>query len=968
MEPRHRIPELSQEGRAAADALRRDVAGEVSTSPLRRWLYSTDASGYRVVPEVVVVAARPDDLAAVAEVAADAGLPVTARGAASSVAGQAIGPGIAVDCFKLDRVVEIDVGRRTARVQPGVVQAALNAAAAPYGLEFGPDTSTVDQATIGGMVGNNSSGSRSIVYGETRDKVVRVTGALAGGERFTAGASAPDDLASGIGGPAGERLAAALAHVRERYREPIAAGFPQTRRCTSGYNLRELLAPEPNLGRLLAGSEGTLALFTELEVLLDPRPERRAGAALTFASLRAALEANVAVLETGPSAVEFLDLAPLRRAPNLTQYRSLAAVLEGSDAALLTVEYQGAEDEVLAGLGRLRALAGSLGAGQIVWLDEPEALADAAALRRAVLPLLMGAPGAERPAAFVEDTAVAPERLAEFVADLQRLLAVHGVRASFTGHASAGCLHLRPMLDLKTAAGVDSMQSLAAGIGRLVAGYHGAISGEHGCGRSRSWFLPQLLGPGLYEAMVAVKDAFDPRRLLNPGVIVDGPGVTEHLRFGADYRGDGAWSPRLSYSQEGGFGAAVEKCFGAGLCKKASGTMCPPAAATRDEARSTRARANALQGVVCGAVPLGAIGADEFRDVLGTCVACKACKTECPAGVDMAALKVEWLAEVRAREGVPPLARGIGDFRRLAALAAPAAPLVNALARTRAARLVTDRAGVAHERPLPAFARRPLTRRLGAGATAVAASGAPPAGAAAGRAVLFVDCFIQYQEPGIGEALARLLAAAGVTVDLADAGCCGRTALSTGQIGKARAAARRALDRLYPLVLEGADVLFVEPSCLSMVRDDWSRLLPDDPRVTGVATASRPALALVGDLAAGGRLRFRAGGHALLHSHCHEKALGFAAATLTALAAVPELEIEDPDAGCCGMSGVFGYEAEHYELSVAMAERRLLPAVRAARPDAVVLATGTSCRSQVRDLGGRTALHPLEFLAGRLVT
>ncbi len=963
MNARHRIPELSPAGRAAAEALRRAVAGEVWTSPLRRWLYSTDASDYRIVPEVVLVAASPDDLVAAATVSAETGLPVVARGAASSVAGQAIGPGIVVDCFKLDRILEVDGETRRARVQPGVVQAALNAAAASHGLEFGPDTSTVDQATIAGMVGNNSSGSRSIVYGESKDKVVRVAGVLAGGEEVTFGACAGADLATGARGPAGGRLAAALAQVLERYREPIATGFPQTRRCTSGYNLRELLAPEPNLGRLLAGSEGTLALFTELEVQLDPRPARRVGAALTFATLRAGLEANLPILETGPSAVEFLDLAPLRRSPAVATFRRMAGLLAGDEAAMLTVEYQGSEEEALAGLARLRALAGELGAAHVAWLEQPADLADAAALRRAVLPLLMGAPGAERPAAFVEDTAVAPERLAAFVADLQLVVAAHGARASFTGHASAGCLHLRPLLDLKTAAGVVRQEALAADIGRLVMEYHGAISGEHGVGRSRSWFLPQLLGPELYAALVAVKDAFDPRRLLNPGVVVDGPPVSASLRFGADYRGDHGWTPRLSYAAEGGFGRAVERCFGAGLCKKQTGTMCPPGIATRDEARTTRARANALQGVVCGAVPLGAIAADEFLEALGTCVACKACKTECPAGVDMAALKVEWLAEVRARGGVPPLARGIGDFRRLAALAAPVAPLVNVLGRTRLARAGARRIGVAPERPLPAFARRPLTRRLPAlPPQAPAAYGAAPPAAA-----LFVDCFIQYQEPRIGEALARLLAAAGLPLAMAGTGCCGRTALSTGQIEKARAHALRTLDGLYPLVASGAEILFIEPSCLSMVRDDWARLLPHDHRVTEVAAASRPALALVAELAAEGRLHFRAGGRVLLHPHCHEKALGFAAATAAALAAVPGLEVEDPDAGCCGMSGVFGYEAGHYELSVAIAEHALLPAVRAAGPETAILATGTSCRTQIGDLAEREALHPLEFLAGRLL-
>lgn len=1021
MSSRHRIDPPSPEGRAAAEVLRGAVAGEVWTSPLRRWLYSTDASGYRVVPEVVVVAESTDDLAAVAAVAAQTGVSVVARGAASSVAGQAIGPGIVVDCFRLRRILEIDVDRRRARVQPGVVQAALNAAAAADGLEFGPDTSTVDQATIAGMVGNNSSGSRSIVYGESKDKVLRIAAALAGGEvasfgpcfsseagsrtaaarGVTAAGAADaatggsrdvgdDDLAAGLAGPRAGALAAALARVRAQYRGSIAGDFPQTRRCTSGYNLRELLSPQPNLARLLAGSEGTLALFTELEVMLDPLPARRVGAALTFATVRDALDANLAILETGPSAIELLDLVPLRRAPNLANYRGLTPLLAGAAPAMLTVEYQGSDEEALAGLARLRAAARELPVEEAAWLVEPADLAEAAALRRAVLPLLMGAPGAERPAAFVEDLAVAPQRLGDFVAALERLTAGHGVRASFTGHASAGCLHLRPLLDLKSAAGVARMEMLAAEIGGLVAEYHGAFSGEHGCGRSRSWFLPHLLGSELYAAMVAVKEAFDPQRLLNPGVVIDGPAVSESLRFGADYRGGAAWTPRLSFAAEGGFGAAIERCFGAGLCKKASGGMCPPAAATADEARATRARANALQGVECGAVPLTAIGESEFREVLGTCVACKACKTECPAGVDMAALKMEWLAELRARAGVPPLARAIGDFRRLAALAAPVAPLVNLLGRTPPVRALAARFGVAPQRALPTFVRSPLTTRVGdghvgrgrsgrrhgtarrlgsasAGRSVTAAESTPaaaPSGSAA--ALLFVDCFVQYQEPGAGEALARLLAAADVPLQLADVGCCGRTALSSGQIDKARAAARRALEQLEAPAVAGGQILFIEPSCLAMVHDDWARLLSGDARVSAVAAASRPALALVAELAVEGRLHFRAGGRVLLHSHCHEKALGFAAATRAALAAVPALEVIDLDAGCCGMSGVFGYEAEHYDISVAMAERVLLPAVRAASLDTVVLATGTSCRAQIGDLSARGAVHPLEFLADRL--
>lgn len=959
MDARHRIADISPEARAAAEALRRVVDGRVSTTPLTRWIYSTDASSYRVVPDVVLVAGSTDDLFAAVLVAAEYDVPVVVRGAGTSLAGQAIGPGIMVDCFKLDRIIDLDPDAAVARVEPGVIQASLNRAARPYGLEFGPDTSTVDQATLGGMIGNNSSGSRSIIYGESKDKLRRVAAVLPEGDAFVFGLARGGDLVSGIrSGPGQSRarariLAEALASIRDRYAAVLDGAYADVRRCTSGYNVRELLRPEPNLSRLLAGSEGTLALFTELEVSLDPLPACRLGAALTFLDVESALRANLPVLATAPSAVELVDVEPLRHVQNLRAYGSMASLVQGPEQAMLIVEYQGDEEEARDGLSRLGAVLPELGAAQVVWLDGPGALADASALRRAVLPLLMGAPGAERPTAFIEDTAVPPDRLISFVGGLQRLMAARGVRASFSGHASAGCLHVRPLLDLKSAAGVEHLESLARDVAALVVEHGGVISGEHGCGRSRSCLLPTVLGPDVYGALVAVKDAFDPRRLLGRGTVVDGRPVTEDLRFGADYRAAGAWAPRLAYQPEGGFEAAIERCFGAGLCKKLVGTMCPPAAVDRDEARSTRARANALQGILSGAIPLNAMTGEEFREALGSCVACKACKTECPAGVDMAALKTEWLAEVHARSGVPMLLRGVANLRLGASVASAAAPVVNALAKTWAGRRVAEQLGVAHERPLPLFARRPLTRRVSSG----------KAVPSPGRVVLFVDCFVQYQEPELGECLADLLGRAGVELTLVDAGCCGRPAYSAGRVDKARAHARRALATLSTWVAAGADVLVIEPSCLSMMRDDWARLLPHDERVLAVAAASRPALALIADLAESGRLRFRAAGPALLHSHCHEKALGLAEATMRALRAVPGLRLDVLDAGCCGMSGVFGYQAEHHDLSVAIAERVLMPAVRAAAPTATIIATGTSCRTQIRDLSGVEAVHPLEFLA-----
>ena len=957
MSPDAGIPAPSERGLAAAAELARHVAGEVRTSPLSRWLYSTDASIYRVLPDAVLVARSVDDLAAAAEIAARHEVPLCLRGSATSLAGQTLGPGIAIDCFHLDAILEIDPERRVARVEPGVVQGVLNRAAEPYGLEFGPDTSTVEQATIGGMTGNNSSGSRSIVYGETKDKLLRVRGVLAGGHEAAFGPCRSDDLGSGVSGDEGGRLADGLAAMRSRSRERIAAGYPRTARRVSGYNLPELLAPEPNLARLFAGSEGTLLLFTEIEVLLDRRPESRPLVALTFDSLRAALEANLAILTTSPSAVELIDLVPLRGSPNLRRFTRLGPILGDDDPVVLLVEYQGSRAEGLAGLDRLGALRADLGARTTITFADPAEVSEAWELRRASLPLLMGAPGVERPASFIEDTAVPPERLADYVDEFRRIVAAHGVRASFTGHASAGCMHVRPMLDLKTAAGVGRLEALALEVGRLVAERHGAFSGEHGDGFSRTWFNPELFGPELYAELVALKDLFDPGRLLSPGRKVEGPPIAENLRFGAGYRDRSGWRPRLSYAREGGLDLAVERCFGAGLCKKQTGTMCPPAMASGDEWLTTRARANALQALVAGAVPLTALREAEFEDVLGSCVACKACAAECPAAVDMASLKVEWLAEVNALHGVPPLARAVADLRTLCRLAAPAAPLVNALGRGRLARAVMPLVGVDARRPAPAIARRSLSRRE---------RGRVGARTAPADVIVFADCFIEHQEPHIGEALLALLRAAGHTPRVVSAGCCGRTMLSVGMIDKARRAARATARSLVPHAHAGLPIVFLEPSCQAMVCDDWERLLPGDPDAAAVAAAARSGLALVADDAAAGRLRFAGGGRALVHPHCHERAVFGVGDTLRALRRVPSLELRVLDAGCCGMSGVFGYRKERYELSVRIAERALLPAVRAAAADDAVLATGTSCRSQIGDLAGRPARHPLELLAERL--
>ena len=824
MSARHRIPELSPEGRAAAAALRRAAAGVVSRRRSGAGSSSTDASSYRLVPDAVLVASSIADLHAAAAIAAEYGVPLVARGAATSVAGQAVGPGIAVDCFKLDRILAIDPEGRTARVEPGVIQASLNRAAAAFGLEFGPDTSTVDQATIGGMVGNNSSGSRSIVYGGRSTKWSASRPSLRGRRALVFGSARPTRIRQWADGAGGGRAGGGA-------RGGPRALSPAARRGLSAHSaLHVRLQPA---GAARAGAEpgeaarrvrGHAGAVHRARGGARPPPAARVGAALTFATLRAALEANVAILETGPSAVELLDLDPLRAAPNLAAFARMAPLLAGDARAMLTVEYQGSADEARPGSADC-ALAGDLGATRLEWLEDPAALAEAGALRRAVLPLLMGAPGAERPASFVEDTAVAPERLAGFVDEFERLVAAEGARASFTGHASAGCMHIRPLLDLKSAAGVRRMETLAAAVGRLVAEYHGAISGEHGVGRSRSWSLPGLLGPDLYAAMVAVKDAFDPRRLLGPGAIVDGPAVAESLRYGADYRGDGAWAPRLSYAAEGGFDLAVEKCFGAGLCKKLDGTMCPPAAASRsEEGLATRARANALQALVGGAVHRWRTSARP-SSTRSSAPAWPARRSARPAWTWRPS-RSEWLAELRAKEGMPSWARdaNFGDVRAGVAVRCrrqrPRPPAA------RQAGHATGRRGAAAA--APAFARRPLTRRVTAD------------GARRGRAVrrLFRAVPGAARRRGAGEPAASCRRRAGAR----------RRRLlrahraATGH-DKARAAAATALAGPARARARGRDLLFIEPSCLAWSATTGSACCRTTRASARWPPASRPALA-----------------------------------------------------------------------------------------------------------------------------
>ena len=958
VEPGPGSPEL-------AAALGRAVGGEVRFDAWTRQVFSRDASMYAIEPLGVVFPRDADDVAATVSVAAEFGVPVLPRGAGTSLAGQTVGRAVVLDCSRhLRAVLEIDPERRSARVQPGVVQDDLNRAAARYGLLFGPDTSTANRATLGGMIGNNSAGSHSIRYGMTIDHVLGLDAVLADGSRARLEPLGPRELAWRAGRPGLEgAIHRRLPGLVERHRDAIAAGFPAWWRRAGGYRLDRLTGDGPfDLARFVVGSEGTLVTVTEALVGLVPAPRHRAIAVGHFGSTQAAVEATGAALACEPAAVELMDRTILDLSRQRLEYAALASSLEGDPEALLFVTFFGdSEAEVAAGLDRLAA---SWRRGRhgyhVLRAVTPAQQADVLRVRSASLGLLMAASaGARRPLAFIEDTAVDPADLPAYTARLAGILDRHGLRAGFYGHCSVGCLHVRPFLDLTSPAEVGTMRAVAEEVLELVTEYGGANSSEHGDGLARSEFNRRVFGDQLYEAMREVKGLFDPDGRMNPGKIVDAPAMTEHLRDPALGPAP-ALATRLSFPD--GMRAAADRCMNIGLCRKtASGVMCPSYMATRDEEHATRGRANALVLALSAPDPKAALGDDRLHEILDLCLECKACKRECPLGVDMAALKAETLAASHDLHGVPARARLFGAVRRLNALGSALAPLSNLPGRSRLVRALAERAlGVAADRPLPRFRRDSLPRWL---ASRRAPSGPFPRG----EVVLLADSFTTWTEPAIPIAAVELLELAGWRVRVERGGCCGRASISKGLLDQAGEQAARLSARLAPFAERGVPIVGVEPSCLLTLRDEHLALRPGDPAAAAVAGATRLVEELLVEAIDDGGLALRerspvSGRRILFHGHCHQKALVGTAATTGLLRRIPGAEVAEVDAGCCGMAGSFGFEAEHYDLSMRIGGLRLFPAVAAEPAGTLLAATGVSCRQQIAHGTGRAARHPVELV------
>jgi FAD/FMN-containing dehydrogenase/Fe-S oxidoreductase len=971
----HRI---SQGAAALAEAgrkLSRAVRGEVRFDGLSRSLYATDASNYRIIPLGVVLPRDRDDVEATVRIAAEHGIPLLPRGGGTSLAGNAVGAALVLDFTKhMNRVLDFDPGSRRVRVEPGVIAGRLNRMVAGHGLVFGPDPATKDRAAIGGMIGNNSCGAHSLAYGKTVDHVESLVLLLADGETLVAARDGSASAGRGISASS-ERLRALvnqLQAIAAENAELVRARYPRIPRRISGYNLDELL-PENgfNLAGLLTGSEGTLAMTLEATLRLNRLPPHRAIALLAFDDVPEALDAVAELVDRhGPSALELLDRTLIERAGALPHFRAAIRHFDRKAGGTLLLEVAGEEmGEVRERLKAVErtSLPGLRGTLALAGEEEQE---EAWALRESALGVLWQGTGDAKPVAGVEDTAVPPAVLGRYVRELLALLRRHRTPGAFYGHAGEGCLHIRVLLDLKAGDGPGRLRQLTEEVCGLVLAHGGSLSGEHGDGIARSELLGRMFGSELIAAFRRVKSAFDPRGLLNPGKIVDPYPLDHHLRFDPSYR---LREPATFYdwSEREGIGRAVEACIGVGKCRKLdAGAMCPSYMVTREEAHSTRGRANALREALRGEL-LDGLADPLLAVAMDLCLSCKACKRECPTGVDMARLKSEFMAHYRSEHGTSLRPRIFASIRRWSAMASLAPGLAHfAAAAPAVGPLLRAIAGIHPRRSLPRFASEPFRRRFArrqalrasgsaSGAPATRTNPASGAKRASRRVVLLDDTFNNYQEPQILEAAVEVLERAGYQVTLPSRPvCCGRPLYSLGFLDEARRGGRELLQVLADEIDAEVPIVGCEPSCLLTFRDELPDLLPG-PETRRLARSAR----LLDELLVEGAYTPGAlDGQAIVHRHCHAQALAGMQATARLLAGVEGLNFEILDSGCCGMAGSFGYEREHYEVSMAVGERVLLPRARSAPPHALIVADGTSCRHQIRDGAGREAIHIAELL------
>ncbi|MBI5954741.1 MAG: FAD-binding protein [Chloroflexi bacterium] len=947
--------------------LKQSVSGEVRTDDISRVLYSSDASIYQVEPFGVFIPRSTEEIQTAVRLAAKYHIPILPRGGGTSMAGQTVNEALVIDTTPhLNKILEVNADEKWVRAQPGVVLASLNTHLKPYGLKYGPDPASGTRAVLGGIVGNNSSGSHSILYGMTADHILAVKVILADGSlvEFSAKSEAQLEQIQAQAGSEADIYRKMLALTRDPHNlEVIRQSTPPHWRRCGGYNLDRLTDGEGfsfcweydkrfNLARLICGSEGTLGFVTEITLNLVETPKMTALAVVHFDDLRTSLDAVPTMLEVGPSAVEMLDAHSMALVKNSPNYSGMMdTFIQGKPNNVLIVEFYGESVPELE--AKLQNLNSHLQRHDIrstatINLTDPAAIETVWKVRTAGFGILMGMRGDVKPLAIVDDSAVPPAHLADYITQLEAFCKQdldHEI--SYFAHASAGCLHVHNMLNAKLAADIAKFPKIVSYAGDLLKEYGGVLSSEHGDGRLRSWLNPHFFGDEMYALFKQVKGIFDPQNIFNPGDIVDAPAMTDHLRYGASYRAI-PLTPLLDFGAEG-FDRAVEMCNGTAICRNLTGTMCPTYKATRDEQHSTRGRANALRAAISGQMDFAAPG---VYDTLDLCVSCKACKTECPSSVDMAKLKAEYLHQFYKTHFMPLRSRFFSYFGDMSKLASGMmAPLANFVLKLGLIRGMMNRVlKLAPARTLPAFARFTFDdfyrrRKRVRSAKSV---------------VLIVDVTRNHNHPEIAQAAFHVLEACGYDVIVPKEHDFGRPAFSKGNLALARQKALKALNILAPYAAQNIPIVGLEPSDISMLIEDNASLLPKDERVKQVAAQALTFEEFMWREMQSGNLAGKfspQSGKILLHGHCHQKAL-IGTRYSEELLAFLGYEVQEAGSGCCGMAGSFGYEAEHYDLSMQIGELTLFPAVRAQSEDTLIVAAGVSCHEQIEQGTKRNALHP----------
>ncbi|MBW8041703.1 MAG: FAD-binding protein [Planctomycetes bacterium] len=953
-------------------ALRHRIGGEVSFDDVTRGLYATDASIYQITPVAVIWPRDEADVLAAVKTAAEYNVNILPRGAGTSLGGQAVGPSMVVDFSKyMNKILELNVEDRWVRVQPGIVLDVLNVELARHGLFFAPDPATSSRATIGGMMGNNSSGTKSIVYGKTCDHVQACKVLLSDGTILELGEFSLSDYDRRINSAGSNTREAEILSgfktIIEGNRSEIEKRFPKVMRRVNGYNLDSFINTDRwNLSRLLVGSEGTLGMFLEARLNLEPLPRSKALCTVHFAELLEGIRALAVILKHKPSAVEILDADVIVRAHGNLSLAPLCGFIQGEPRAILIVEFFGrTPDEAEQ---KSRALAAELQSQKrgYAWpvITEPTEQAKVWTVRKNGLGLILGMKGERKPLPFIEDACVPIDVLPEYVDKILNFCRKRGVPVTMYGHASVGTIHIRPVLDLKDQKDIDNMKAVAEFAFGLVKRYGGAWSGEHGDGRVRSPFLERFFGTQIYDAFREIKRLFDPAGLMNPGPIVDPKAMDQDLRYGNEYKTPSE-PTEYHYREDGSFAAAVEMCTGVGACRqKLEGTMCPSYQATLDEEHSTRGRANALRLAMTEQLSPDGMTSQRLFEVMDLCLSCKSCKSECPSNVDMARLKSEFLQGYHDTHGVGLREKFIANSARMAKmLAGRKAPVVNFLQKAWLFRKVLELvAGLDSRRKLPEYAGMPFprwfTRRPKPN---------PPAAGTTKRIVLFDDTYMNYHQTNVGISAVELLESCGYEVILANAGCCQRPKISHGFLRDARIKGGKTLLNLDKYIQQGLKVVVCEPGCCSALTDDLPDLIDDEQ----LGRRIKENVMMIDEFLAGevhnGSLNceFKSPfSKILIHGHCHQKSLYGTTAMKHLLDRVPRICVSEIDSGCCGMAGSFGYEREHYEISLQIGEDRLFPAVRNRDEGTVVVACGFSCRHQLADGADVKALHWVECIRG----